>query len=338
MARTLCAKIQTFIIMKMNRCIVLVLPLLFLLSSCGTTAQFAQQRFQDGIYSRPEPVAEAVQIYSKDDFAAMAAANIARDANQKDTVYVVVRENDSWYNSPWFAWGSAWAFSWPWRHWAYYSSWYDPWYGWGYPWYSGYWDPWYWDSWYYPHYHNYYPHYWNDYRRPGLSSDGRHFYGPRFLTQGGGSSVSRPGTGSNLNYTRSYSSAGGNYGSAGSSNYRRGSALGSGTAGSGGSVITGTSRPSGSTSNSTVNNNANRRPNSNYNYSRSYGSENSGSYNNSFGSPSRSSQSTRSYTSPGSSYSRGSSYSSPSRSYGGGSGGGGAMRSGGGGNYSRGRR
>ena len=116
----------------MNRCIVLVLPLLFLLSSCGTTAQFAQQRFQDGIYSRPEPVAEAVQIYSKDDFAAMAAANIAREGQQKDTVYVVVRDND-WYDSPWFAWGSAWALSWPYRWWAW-SSWYDPWYGpWGYP-------------------------------------------------------------------------------------------------------------------------------------------------------------------------------------------------------------
>ena len=120
--------------MKMNRCIVLVLPLLFLLSSCGTTAQFAQQRFQDGIYSRPEPVAEAVQIYSKDDFAAMAAANIAREGQQKDTVYVVVRDND-WYDSPWFAWGSAWALSWPYRWWAW-SSWYDPWYGWARPWYG----------------------------------------------------------------------------------------------------------------------------------------------------------------------------------------------------------
>ena len=216
MARTLRAKIQTFIIMKMNRCIVLVLPLLFMMVSCGTSAQFAQQRFQDGIYSRPEPVAEAVQIYSKDDFAAMAAANIAREAQQKDTVYVVL-QNDDWYDSPWFAWGSAWALSWPYRWWAY-SSWYDPWYGWARPWYdpwySWYYDPWYWDPWYYrPHYH----YYWHDhyYRpRPGLSSDGRHFYGPRFLTQGGGSMVTRPGTSGGYNYTRSYTSAGGNYGSA----------------------------------------------------------------------------------------------------------------------------
>ena len=145
MARTLRAKIQTFIIMKMNRCLVLVLPLLFVMSSCGTTAQFAQQRFQDGIYSRPEPVAEAVQIYSKDDFAAMAAANIAREDNQKDTVYVVVRDEYSWYDSPWFAWGSAWAFSWPYRYW-----WNDPWYyGWGPYWRSPWYYSWYWDPWYY---------------------------------------------------------------------------------------------------------------------------------------------------------------------------------------------
>ena len=125
--------------MKMNRCIVLVLPLLLVMSSCGTTAQFAQQRFQDGIYSRPEPVAEAVQIYSKDDFAAMAAANIAREDNQKDTVYVVVRDEYSWYDSPWFAWGSAWAFSWPYRYW-----WNDPWYyGWGPYWRSSWYYSWY---------------------------------------------------------------------------------------------------------------------------------------------------------------------------------------------------
>lgn len=327
--------------MKMNRCIVLVLPLLFLLSSCGTTAQFAQQRFQDGIYSRPEPVAEAVQIYSKDDFAAMAAANIARETDLKDTVYVVVKEYDSWYNSPWFAWGSAWAFSWPWRHWAY-SSWYDPWYGWaGYPWYSGYWDPWYWNSWYWDpwywdswYYHPHYHHYWDDFywRQPGLSSDGRHFYGPRFLTQGSGSSVSRPGMTGSRNYTRSYTSAGGNYGSAGSSgNYRR-SYNGSNAGSSGSVVIGGGSRPSGSGQNS--NSNAGRRPNSNYNYSRSYSSPGSNVNSNSFSNPSRS----NSYSRPSNSYSGGSSFSSPGRSYGGGSMGGGAVRSGGGGNYSRGRR
>ena len=345
MARTLRAKIQTFIIMKMNRCIVLVLPLLFMMVSCGTSAQFAQQRFQDGIYSRPEPVAEAVQIYSKDDFAAMAAANIAREAQQKDTVYVVLR-NDDWYDSPWFAWGSAWALSWPYRWWAY-SSWYDPWYGWARPWYdpwySWYYDPWYWDPWYYrPHYH----HYWHDhwYRpRPGLSSDGSYFYGPRFMTQGGGSMVSRPGSSGTRNYTRSYSSSGGNYGSAGATNIRRGTSAGGGNtsavsrwnAGRGSSSGS-VSRPS-STTNSTVN--SGRRPNSNYNYPRSWSNSRSGSgtstRSNSYTSPSRG-NSSRSYTSPSRSYSGGSSFSSPSRSYGGGSGGG--MRSGGGGSYSRGRR
>ena len=139
---------KLLLIMKMNRCILLALPLLFMLSSCGTTAQYAQQRYQDGIYSRPEPVAEAVQLYSKEDFAAMAAANIAREG--KDTVYVVVQHDDWWYDSPWFAWSSAWAFSWPYRHWAF-SGWYSPWYGWSRPWYdpwySWYYDPWFYDPW-----------------------------------------------------------------------------------------------------------------------------------------------------------------------------------------------
>lgn len=314
--------------MKMNRCILLVLPLLFLLSSCGTTAQFAQQRFQDGIYSRPEPVAEAVQIYSKDDFAAMAAANIAREAGQKDTVYVVIDDYD-WYDSPWFAWSSAWAFSWPYRHWAF-SGWYSPWYGWGCPWYydpwySWYYDPWFYDPWYYDPWYYHPHHYWPNYQppRPGLSSDGRYFYGPRRFTQGGGSMVSRPGSSSGYNYTRSYTSAGGNYGSAGASSFRRG--------GSQGSVSGSSVRPSGSsTSGGTVS-----RPGGNYNYSRSYSNSqqnNSNSYfnNNRNGN-------INSYQAP--SPSRSPSFSAPSRSYGGGSmGGGSAVRSGGGGNYSRGRR
>ena len=146
---------KLLLIMKMNRCILLALPLLFMLSSCGTTAQYAQQRYQDGIYSRPEPVAEAVQLYSKEDFAAMAAANIAREG--KDTVYVVVQHDDWWYDSPWFAWSSAWAFSWPYRHWAF-SGWYSPWYGWSRPWYdpwySWYYDPWFYDPWYSWHYYD----------------------------------------------------------------------------------------------------------------------------------------------------------------------------------------
>lgn len=339
MARTLRAKIQTFIIMKMNRCLVLVLPLLFVMSSCGTTAQFAQQRFQDGIYSRPEPVAEAVQIYSKDDFAAMAAANIAREDNQKDTVYVVVRDEYSWYDSPWFAWGSAWAFSWPYRYW-----WNDPWYyGWGpywrSPWYySWYWDPWYYDPWFrdpwyygswywHPHYH--YRHDYHHWRRPGLSADGRHYYGPRFLTQGGGSRVSVPGSsgfsgssGSARSYTRSYTTSGSSFGSSGNRTYRRGSS--SGTSGRG--TILNSSGSGGSSTGNTS-----RRPNSNYNYSRGWssGSNSSGSYNRGSSSPSRS------YTAPSGGASSRPSYSAPSRSYGGG--GGGGMRSGGS-SYSRGRR
>src|SRR5574344_1206689 len=92
---------------NMRRIKILLLPLVIAVASCGTTAQYSQQRFSDGIYSRQLPVYETrnrdVHIYSKEDFQAMAAQNIAM--GRRDTVYVVVKDNDNCYNdwySPWY--------------------------------------------------------------------------------------------------------------------------------------------------------------------------------------------------------------------------------------------
>ena len=63
----------------MKRVLAYLLPLIFVLASCGTASQYAQQRYADGIYERFEPAPEPVQIYSREDFEQMAAHDIARD-------------------------------------------------------------------------------------------------------------------------------------------------------------------------------------------------------------------------------------------------------------------
>ena len=129
----------------MKRSATLFLPLLFVLASCGTTAQYAEQRFQDGIYARPGEETHAVRLYNEDDFAAMAADNISR--KHRDTLVVVV--DDTW------AWGGlGYGFgSYYWNRWRYGYGWYDPWYydpyyyGFGY--YGSWYDPWYYGYGYY---------------------------------------------------------------------------------------------------------------------------------------------------------------------------------------------
>ena len=340
----------------MKRILAYLLPLA-VLASCGTMAQYAQQRYQDGIYGRVEP-AEESHIYSKEDFEQMAALNIARERLARDTVYIPVYEKDAssdflfgfgaglalsdWY-SPWYRnwwwndWG--WRYGWNWRF-------YDPWhYGWGYdywhwrswgygPWYwydPWYYDPWHYDPWYGPSFGYRHDH-WAP--KPGLSSDGRRYYGERRYTQDGGTQSGRPGR---SNYRPGVS--GGSYGSAGSTSLNNSRLVPRGSQ-SGSSV----SRPS-----SSQNRGGSRvTPGQNgYNYSRGYqgrstkqsGSSGTGSYSRSGSNSTRSSGSSSSSNSSswgGSSRSSGSSYSggSSSRSYGGG--GGSSSHSGGGGGSSRG--
>lgn len=332
----------------MKRIPAYLLPLIFILSSCGAASQYAQQRFADGIYERVEQVSEPVRLYSAEDFEQMAAQNIAMKGIARDTVYVPVYEytglslssswfyNDWWYRDPWFYWGDyGWRYGWTYRDPWYYGWGYAPWrgYWWGYdpwyydPWYRDPWryDPWRYDPWYGPSYGH---HHWRP--EPGLSPGGDRYYGQRRGTQPVGSRSGRAGRD---NYRPGIS--GGNYGSAGASQYN-GFRLSPGN---------GSSRPSAVRPNSSSGSDkSNVTPGRNgYNYSRGYQSRNSGSGSVNGGSSSSGGRnSTRSYEynnsssgtsswgsgsrSSGSSYSGGSS----SRSYGGG--GGSSSHSGGGGN------
>ena len=124
----------------MKRSTTLLLPLaLLVLASCGTPAQYSQQRFQDGIYMKPGEEPQVVRLYTEEDFEAMAAANIARKHQQNRDTLVVILDDPwgySWYD-PYYswAWGGLGFGSYYWNRWCY-RGWYDPWY---YdPWYGGY--------------------------------------------------------------------------------------------------------------------------------------------------------------------------------------------------------
>ncbi len=306
--------------MNMKQSIALFLPILLGLASCGTTAQYSQQRFTDGIYSKTMPEDDNITLYSQEDFEQIAANEIAR---KRDTVYVVLdkRDND-WLNfnfSPFHFGLGYWGYN---RYFRYYDPWYyNSWYGGFYnPWYYNLWygsiydpwyypwsyDPWYWNMGYYP---SYGPGYLGGgYRppKPGLSPGGDYYYGPRRDTQSGGSRVNRPGS-SNIrldNVGNSYIGGGSNYGSSGSS------IIGSGRKNPSRSIRNSSSS---STNASRYDYNTNSNNNHNNN-SSSWNSSSSTNRNNNYN-----------YNS-GSSYSSGSS----SRSYSGG--GGSSSRSGGGGN------
>ena len=106
----------------MRRSLALLLPLLLAMTSCGTSARYAQQRFQDGIYARGLEAA-AYQPLTEEDFEALAAERIAR--KQLDSLnlahglfsdgsenYTVVYVDYPWVYGPWMRsryMGSFWA-------------------------------------------------------------------------------------------------------------------------------------------------------------------------------------------------------------------------------------
>ena len=99
----------------MKRSATLLLPIfIMMLASCGTPAQYAQQRYPDSIYLAPGEETETVRLYSEEDFERMAAANIARKYG-RDTLVVIL--DDPW-DYPWYS-----------RYDYYY---YSPYYGFGY--------------------------------------------------------------------------------------------------------------------------------------------------------------------------------------------------------------
>ena len=241
--------------MKRNTTLLLSVPAALALASCGMTAQYSYQQYQDGIYSYGGTYVprKEVTIYSVEDFEAMAAARIAeKQGAARDTVYVVLeddRDSDIYLSFglvPFLLWDS-WYLPDPWEYriWYNHYRWYDPWYygySWAFdPWYHHYWhDPWYYGHWYDPWYHGYWHHDpWHVGPRPpkpGLSPDGRRYFGERRFTQSSGRGERVPGTGSNRRNPGSVTRpavGGGAYGSAGSTVLRPssgGSAIGGGTA------------------------------------------------------------------------------------------------------------
>ena len=241
--------------MKRNTTLLLSVPVALALASCGMTAQYSYQQYQDGIYGYGGTYVprEEVTIYSVEDFEAMAAARIAeKQGAARDTVYVVLEDNrDSdiylGFGLASFLFWDPWYLPDPWEYriWYNHYRWYDPWYygySWAFdPWYHHYWhDPWYYGHWYDPWYHG---HWYHDPwhvgprpPRPGLSPDGRRYFGERRFTQSPGRRERVPGTGSNRRNPGSVTRpgiGGGAYGSAGSTVLRPssgGSAIGGGTA------------------------------------------------------------------------------------------------------------
>lgn len=221
----------------MKRTTILLLPLLFLVVSCGNLAQLSSQKYFDSIYGIPASSVqqEEVVIYSSEDFERMAAAKIAEAEMAKSsdkTVYIIVEDDDSWLDDAWFLYGASLSLynNWYWHHPYYYryhhSYYYSPYYS---PYYyrSWFYDPWdwrwhhhhyYWDYYYWDHYHwhnhHYHPggHYRPSYPKPGLSPGGRRYWGSRNLTQPATSpnSTRRPNAsaGRRPNTNTSYGSAG----------------------------------------------------------------------------------------------------------------------------------
>ena len=340
----------------MKRSMTLLLPVLLVLASCGTTAQYSQQRFPDSIYTKPGEEPVVVRLYNEEDFENMAAADIARKQG-RDTLVVILddpwdyawynRYNYYYYRSPWYWGGIGLGFSsYYWSryyggwydpfYYSYYAPWYyyDPWYGYGY--YNRWYDPWYGGYGWYGHRYGWYdhPYYAGGYWGGGTYRGSNLVYTPRNTTTVGGSRERRPGSGTNYRY--------GTPGSGGSSVIRGGS--NTRPARSQSSL----SNSGGSSSSSTV-----RTREQGYNPSRSYANKYSKSGSNTSSSSSSStrsyssssnSSSTRSYSSGSSS--SGSSSSSAGRSYSGGGGGSSSSHSsgssshsgGGGGGHSGGRR
>ncbi len=155
----------------MKRSALLFMPILLMLASCGTPAQYSQQRFPDSIYLLPgEGQTVTRPLYSEEDFERMAANEIARKQG-RDTLVVIVDDpwDYGWYNryNRFYFYSPRWS-SWAWSlgvgpFWGsrfYTPGWIDPWYDltWGfydygyYPWssywYSRYYSPWGYDPWY----------------------------------------------------------------------------------------------------------------------------------------------------------------------------------------------
>ena len=309
----------------MKKSIVLLLPLALAAASCGTTAQYSQQRFQDGIYSSSAPQKPTSDILSEDDFRLLAARSIAeKEAQRQDSTLknITVQEvyvtpgSYEWdmYFSPFpliavgIGYNLAWS-NWYWHRWhTWWDPWYSPWYGpsWHHHWYG---PSWY-DPWYGPVWHHHRSPEWREPGYVGPVRNGRGYQGPRNTTTPGGRAYG--GGGSGFGGRPSGGASSRSAGGAGSS-YRPGTSSRLGVSGTpGGSSRSGVTRSTGG---------ASRTPGGSVG-----GSKSSGGSSHSSSSSSRSSYSGSSRSSSSS----GSSYSGSSRGGGFSGGGGGGSHSGGG--------
>jgi len=183
----------------MKRSAILFMPILLMLASCGTPAQYSQQRFPDSIYLSPQETEEVRRLYTEEEFARMAAIKRASE-RQRDTLVLDLDDpwDLAWYNRynrfhyyspylPSWAWGSMGTrFSYWWTPRYYYpGGWIDPWYDWywdypSYGWYGGLYDYMYaYDPWYYRYYGYYSPWYYDRWYGAGYGWYGYGYgYGP----------------------------------------------------------------------------------------------------------------------------------------------------------------
>lgn len=222
----------------MKRSMTLLLPLLAVLASCGTTAQYSQQRYQDGIYFQTTEEPEEVVVLSKEDFERLAAQNIRQQSleevvDSSKITYTQVYPGDyyydmyfspfptialwagtdlaftSWYWDRWRLWWGPYGpmgpydtfwfdFNRPYFGWGSWG-WYDPWYYGGYGWGWGWRDPW--APYWDPWYYRsgwYRYDPWYHYGYGGGGFIRNVFYGPRYQTQPVGSRTIHAGSGASV--------------------------------------------------------------------------------------------------------------------------------------------
>ena len=154
--------------------------------SCGTVGSYADSdRFQDGIYYKPDPTNKVREPLSEDDFRYLASLQIP-DQVGDDTTAVISGSTD-YYSYPYGYWRP---YSWHYySHWGYYSYWGSPYY-WGY-------DPYWWDyGWYgYPYYYGYPYHY-------GWGYPYHRYYGGYYGWRDSGTRYRREGSATSGHYSR----------------------------------------------------------------------------------------------------------------------------------------
>lgn len=159
----------------MKRSLIFFAAVAICAASCGTVGEFSDSdRFQDGIYYKPNPRMVGREPLAKEDFKYLASMdNFRREVDTtsvlRDTVYIAVEDwNPYGYWRPYH-----WGYYSHWGYYPYYSGYYSPYWGYDPYWYSPYWgspyyygwgyDPYWWDYGWYGYGHGYYGY---PYHRP----------------------------------------------------------------------------------------------------------------------------------------------------------------------------